>query len=183
MESWVLKLSGSTEYFHPAGLQYHRQPELAWAATRTNAHGQSQTTDVVLQGKMVLRPLQDNGWGLALAAGSVGHPQAAARRDWYAYAPVSFSLRDDALQVHAMSAGCAMGRLGVIVSTWGLGTEIQLSARAWLLAETFGQNQAAPCISWGCAIRWCPIACSSMPPMAIAMARTCASVGFPSACA
>ena len=81
---------------------------------------------------------------LALAAGSVGHPQAAARRDWYAYAPVSFSLRDDALQVHANVGWLRDGAARRDRLTWGLGTEIQLSARAWLLAETFGQNQGRP---------------------------------------
>ncbi len=144
VESWVTSYRGSTEYSIQPACNITGNLELALGATRTNAHGHSQTTDVVLQGKTVLRPLQANGWGLALAAGSVGHPQAAARRDWYAYAPVSFSLRDDALQVHANVGWLRDGAARRDRLTWGLGTEIQLSARAWLLAETFGQNQGRP---------------------------------------
>jgi len=144
VESWVTSYRGSTEYSIQPACNITGNLELALGSTRTNAHGHSQTTDVVLQGKTVLRPLQANGWGLALAAGSVGHPQAAARRDWYAYAPVSFSLRDDALQVHANVGWLRDGAARRDRLTWGLGTEIQLSARAWLLAETFGQNQGRP---------------------------------------
>lgn len=144
VESWVRSNRGSTEYWALPACNFTGNLELTLGGGRTHAHGHSQTTDQVLQGKTVLRPLQTNGWGLGLAAGTVGHPQAAAGRDWYAYAPVSFSLRDDAALVHANIGWLRDGSARRERLTWGLGTEVQLAANTWLIAETFGQNQGRP---------------------------------------
>ena len=81
VESWATGRRGSTEYSMQPACNVTGNLELALGITRTNAHGHGQTSNRLLQGKTVLRPLQTNGWGLALAAGSVGHPQAVARRD------------------------------------------------------------------------------------------------------
>jgi len=183
VESWVTSYRGSTEYSTQPACNFTGNLELTLGGTRTNAHGHGQTTDQVLQGKTVLRPLQTNGWGLGLAAGIVGHPQAAAGRDWYAYVPVSFSLRDDAALVHANIGWLREGSARRERLTWGLGTEVQLTADTWLIAETFGRTRAGPGTSWACAIGWLPIACSWMPPTAIAMARARESAGFRLACA
>ncbi len=144
VESWATGRRGSTEYAIQPACNVTGNLELAIGGTRTHAHGHSQTTDQLLQAKTVLRPLQTNGWGLALAAGSVGHPQAEARPDGYAYVPVSFSLRDDAVLVHANIGWMRDGSVRRDRLTWGLGTEVELSARTWLIAEIFDQSQGRP---------------------------------------
>ncbi|MBP8780625.1 MAG: hypothetical protein KBH33_13040, partial [Alicycliphilus sp.] len=52
VESWATGRRGSTEYSIQPACNITGNLELALGSTRTNAHGHSQTTDVVLQGKM-----------------------------------------------------------------------------------------------------------------------------------
>ena len=149
VESWVTGNHDGNAYSVFPACNFTGNLELTMGGTHTVAHGHSQITDQVLQGKTILRPLQPNDWGLGLAVGTVGHPQADARRDWYAYVPVSISLRDDAAVMHANIGWLRDGSARRDRLTWGLGTEAQLGARTWLIAEIFGQNQGRPMHHFG----------------------------------
>lgn len=146
VESWVKRNRDSTEYWAIPACNFTGNLELALGGARTHdAMGGMRTTDMQVQGKTLFKPLETNGWGIGLAVGTLRHVDAG-RRDWYAYVPTSFSLRDDAVVVHtnlgflrdgAVRRDGAMRRDRL---TWGLGTEVRLSEHSWLIAETFGQQ-------------------------------------------
>jgi hypothetical protein len=152
VESWVRNNRESTEYWALPACNFTGNLELTFGGARTHdrsdEHLGTRTTDVVLQGKTVFKPLAPNGWAVGLVAGNLRRPQvhtdSSLIGDLYAYVPASFSFRDDRIVLHT--------NLGVLHEkeerrnrmTWGLGSESQLSERAWLIAETFGQNQGKP---------------------------------------
>ena len=140
LESWVKRNPDSTEFWAQPACNFTGNLELTVGGAITRAAGRFQTTGVVMQGKTLLKTMDPNGWGIGLAAGTINHPQAAAR-DWYAYAPASFSFKDDAVLVHANLGWLREGETRRNRLTWGLGSELRLTERSWLIAETFGQNQ------------------------------------------
>ncbi len=145
LESWIKGNRDSTEYWALPACNFTGNLELTFGGALTREDGRTRTTDVVMQGKTLFKPLDTNGWGIGLAAGMVRHPQAdAGTRDWYAYVPASFSFRDDAVVVHTNLGWLREGEIRRDRLTWGLGTEARFAERTWLIAETFGQNQGKP---------------------------------------
>ncbi len=143
LESWVKRNPDSTELWALPACNFTGNLELTLGGALTRAGGNAQTTDVVMQGKTLFKALDANGWGMGLAAGAIRHPDSVSR-DWYAYVPASFSFSDDAVVVHANLGGLRDGRSRRNRLTWGLGAEIELAERSWLIAETFGQNRGKP---------------------------------------
>ncbi|NMM77979.1 hypothetical protein B2J88_09955 [Rhodococcus sp. SRB_17] len=144
VESWARKNHGGTEFWAVPACNFTGNLELTLGGGRLRDDGNPSTTDTVLQGKTVLKPLQTNGWGIGLAAGTVRHSLAAEGRDWYAYVPASFSFKDDRVVLHANLGWMREHATQRNHVTWGLGSETQLSERTWLIAETFSQNQGRP---------------------------------------
>lgn len=142
VESWVRDGRRSAEYWALPACNFTGNLELTLGAARTREDGHTRTTDVVVQGKALFKPLDTNGWGIGLAAGMDQHPQAGAR-DWYAYMPASFSFRADTLVTHTNLGWLRAGETGRDHLTWGLGTEARLSEETWLVAEVFGQDRDA----------------------------------------
>lgn len=139
VESWVKRNRDSTEYWAVPACNFTGNLELALGGARTHDAMGTRTTDMQVQAKTLFKPLQTNGWGIGLAVGTLRHVDVG-RRDWYAYVPTSFSLRDDAVVVHTNLGFLRDGVLRRDRLTWGLGTEVRLSERSWLIAETFGQQ-------------------------------------------
>lgn len=145
LESWVKNKRHSTEYWALPACNFTGNLELTLGGAGTKEDGQTGTTDVVLQGKTLFKPLDSNGWSIGLVAGVVRRPQVrTGTRDWYAYVPSSFSFHDDGVVVHTNVGGLRDGDTGRERLTWGLGTETRLTARTWLIAEGFGQNHGKP---------------------------------------
>ncbi|MCL1961471.1 MAG: hypothetical protein FWG56_06820 [Desulfovibrionaceae bacterium] len=145
LETWVQSNRGSTEYWALPACNFTGNLELTLGGGLTHEGGQTRTTDAVVQGKTILKPLDANGWGIGLAVGASRHPRVNdGQRDWYAYVPASFLFRDDALAVHTNLGWLREGQTGRNRLTWGLGTETQLAGCTWLIAETFGQNRGKP---------------------------------------
>jgi hypothetical protein len=143
LESWVKKNPDSTETWALPACNFAGNLELTLGGAATRKAGNTQTTDVVMQGKTLFKTLEPNGWGIGLAAGTVRH-LLADTRDGYAYVPTSFSFRDDAAVVHTNLGWLREGETRHNRLTWGVGTEARLAERTWLIAETFGQNQGKP---------------------------------------
>lgn len=143
LESWVHKHRDSTEIWALPACNFTGNLELTLGGAVTREAGRTQTSAVVMQGKTLFKPLESNGWGVGLAAGTVRHPQTDTR-DWYAYVPTSFSFRDDAVVVHANLGWQREGETRRDRLTWGLGTEVRIVERTGLTAETFGQDQGKP---------------------------------------
>ncbi len=145
VEAWARGSRSSTEYWVLPACAFIDALELTVGGARTRGAGGSTTTDVVVQGKTVFKPLETNGWGIGLAVGMDRHSQAGSSTpDWYAYVPVTFSLRDDAFALHANLGWLREGHTGHDRLTWGLGTEARLTERTGLVAEIFGDDRGVP---------------------------------------
>ena len=151
LESWVQINRDSREYWAQPACNFTGDFELALGGARTqdrtDARLGTRTTEVVVQAKTAFRALEPNGWSWGLVAGYARHREVDAggfTGDVYALVPVSFSLRDDRVVLHA--------NLGVLRekaerrtrATWALAGEADLGERVQLVAETFGQNRGRP---------------------------------------
>jgi hypothetical protein len=103
-------------------------------------HGDTRT--VQIQGKTLFKTLETNGYAYGLAVGGIVRSQGVADRvpNYYAYVPYSRSLFDDGMVVHVNVGVQRSGVDPVDSMTYGLGTEIRLTPRAFIIAETFGDN-------------------------------------------
>ncbi len=146
LESWSRLNRGSTEYWALPACNFGGDLEVTVGGGVTHEGNTTSAPDQVLQGKALLKPLASNGWGAALTVGSNRHPQAGGR-DWYAYVPLSFSFNDDRFVLHSNTGWQRSHESNAL--TWGLGSETQLSASTWLIAESFGQNRGKPSYQMG----------------------------------
>lgn len=143
VETWVKSNRGSTEYWAQPACNFTGNLELMLGGARTHVDLGAQTTDIVFQGKTLFKTLEPNGWSWGLALGNTRHPQIhnGLIGDLYAYVPATFSFRDDRVLLHTNLGWLREKEPRRQRMTWGIGTETQLSESAWMIAETFGQNQ------------------------------------------
>lgn len=131
---------GTNKVLSPAcnvGENLELQASGAW-----NRDGGQFSRDWQLQGKTVLRPLETNGYGVALMASANRHAEAGERdMSYLVKVPLTFSLADDAVLLH-LNAGVMhdKGEQGTRM-VWGVGNEIALNDRFSLIGEVFGQNK------------------------------------------
>lgn len=151
LESWVKHPKGHAEFWALPACNFSGNLELTVGGALTRMDGGTRTSAQLLQGKTLLKPLESNGWGVALALGMSRDPrrEAGGGHDMYAYMPVSFAFRDDRLLVHTNVGWLReQGSRGQHL-TWGLSTEAQLQQHTWLIAETFGQGGGKPFMQVG----------------------------------
>ncbi len=147
LESWTRSYSDSQEFWALPACNFGGNFEItAGGGAAHNISGTGNwTTDYVFQAKTLLKPLDTNGWGIGLAAGNIHHPQINPGPNllgnYYAYVPMSLSLRDDLFIIHANLGWLRDKGSGRDQATWGLGTEININQRWTWIAESFG--------SWG----------------------------------
>lgn len=145
VESWVRRNQGSTEYWALPGCNFTGNLEVTAGGARTNEAADSPLSRTVLQGKTIFKPLEKNGWGMGLAAGTVRRVKGnASDRDLYAYLPTSFSFADDRWVVHTNVGWLREQPTRRDLATWGVGLERELAPTTWLIAETFGQSHDKP---------------------------------------
>lgn len=144
VESWVRKNQDSTEYWALPSCNFSGNLELTAGGARTSDDAGTSTTAAVLQAKTLFRPLSTNDWGIGVAAGTIRRPNLSGEREWYAYIPASLSLKDDRVVLHANLGWVREQNTAQHKMTWGLSSELQMSARSWLVLESFGQNQGKP---------------------------------------
>jgi len=149
VESWVRTNAASREFWALPACNPTGDAELTFGAARTRPDGAgSATSDVQVQAKTLLRPLETNGWGVGLALGAVRHPNAEGGDhfpgDLYGYVPVSVSFADDVVVGHVNLGGLRRKADGRHFFTWGLAAETLLDPRAFLVTETFGQQAGNP---------------------------------------
>ena len=142
LESWVRSNRHNTEYWALPACNPTGHAELTFGGARLGSSPQDGPGYNVLQmqAKTLLKPLETGGWGLGVSAGVVEtmrHPRSGQP---YVNVPLSWSLRDDRLFLHANLGWTRERGPSRDRATWGLATEAQLLPRAWLIAETFGQN-------------------------------------------
>lgn len=153
VESWVRNNRNSREYWALPACNFTGNLELTLGGARTHAGDTTETTDVVLQGKTLFKPLETNGYGIGLAAGYAAHPAASADRallgDPYFYVPASFSFRDDRFVLHTNVGALHARERNRTLGTWGLGSETRVSSQLYLIAETYGESTGKPSYQLG----------------------------------
>lgn len=141
VESWVRTNQGSREYWALPACNFTGNLELTFGGGRTADATGTSTTDVVLQGKTLFKPMDTNGWGIGLGVGAIKHPgDGRGVSELYAYVPASFSFHNDTFFLHANVGVLRNHATSATRATWGLGSETQLSERTWLIAEAFQQE-------------------------------------------
>lgn len=148
VETWVRHNRGSTERWALPACNPSGNLELTLGGAQTREAGAAQTTDVQVQGKTIFKPLQPNGWGVGLAVGNLRHPDLAPARsranDFYGYVPFSASYADDAVVMH-LNLGTVRPRdESHYRMTWGLGSEVRIASRVYLIPEVFSQTEGRP---------------------------------------
>jgi hypothetical protein len=106
----------------------------------------------VAQVKTLFRKLETNDWGWGLALGTLGvrPDNAGSDRFSYFYVPVSWSFADDRVVVHLNGGGnYRHDSTGRVDATWGLGTEVLLTPRTYLIAEVYGQQRETSSLQVG----------------------------------
>lgn len=98
----------------------------------------------LIQGKTLLKPLVTNSYGIGLAAGYATQPGNSHSGNPYFYLPLSFSLADDRVVLHTNLGYTRERENKENRLTWGLGSETQLTAKTWLIAEAYGQDRGSP---------------------------------------
>jgi len=99
LEAWTLRSRNSDEYWAMPACRVGNF-ELAAGAARTIGPGVTHTY-TALQAKTVFKPLDVNDWGIGIAFGTQFDTRDHLSGDRYVYVPVSWSLADDLVQVHA----------------------------------------------------------------------------------
>lgn len=144
LESWAKSNRDSHEWWALPACNFTGNLELTLGGAVANADGSNRTTDVVIQGKTLFKPLETGGWGWGMVLGTVRHPQINPARnllgDVYGYVPVSFSFADDRFVLHTNLGAVHEKASGRHRATWGVGSETQLTDSTWLIAETYGQS-------------------------------------------
>ncbi|MGB6054249.1 MAG: hypothetical protein WBG17_03315 [Burkholderiaceae bacterium] len=149
LETWFKRNRDSSETWLQSACNPTGNLELTLGGARTSDAGGTRTSDLVVQLKTIVKPLETNGWGWGLAFGSNRQPDPDGTREWYATLPLSVSFDDDRLLLHANLGWLREQEQRRDRLTWGVATEKQLDARNWLIAEVFGQHQGRPYYQFG----------------------------------
>jgi hypothetical protein len=107
---------------------------------------------VIGQAKTLLKPLETNGSGYALTLGvlSLRPPGPAAHQtNPYLNGIGSFSFADDRFVVHANLGVRRDQRAGMSRATWGVGSEINFTARVIGIVEAYGERRTRPTLHGG----------------------------------
>lgn len=152
LESWMQFQSGGNEYWALPGCNFTGNLELTLGGSLQRVDGALDATNVQFQAKTLLKPLETNGYGIALSGGAIHHPNAEQRKlfgNLYLNVPVSFSFADDRFVAHLNVGANRDTENDQTRMTWGVGTETQLHPRVYLVAETFGENRGKPSFQAG----------------------------------
>jgi hypothetical protein len=148
LESWSRIYHESREVWALPACNPTGNLEFTFGGGGAHENATSATSDFIFQAKTLLKPLETDGWGVGLAAGTVRHPSIKPgpnqMGNTYAYIPFSASFLEDALIAHSNLGWLHDKETQQDVMTWGLGSEIQLSSRLLGILEVFGDERARP---------------------------------------
>ena len=122
--------------------------ELTLGGIQTDNANEGTSSSAIAQGKVLLRELRKNDFGLALTLGGalLNTIDPALARGWSPYVNVigSLSVLDDAAIVHANAGSIRDRVMSRTRTTWGLGAEIALTSWLFAIVEDYGQEAERP---------------------------------------
>jgi hypothetical protein len=149
LESWLRRRTDATEAWALPACNPTGNLELTFGGARTFEEGRGRFTDQVMQVKTILRPLEQDGWGLALTLGTTRHPAREAANGWpgdpYFNVPVSMTVLPDERWVAHLNVGAVRERdTGRTLGTWGVGNEIAVGHDLFFIPEVFRNDFGRP---------------------------------------
>lgn len=144
VESWVHLHGSQHEFWALPACNPGGNLELTLGGAIAYDGKRQESGAAVVQLKTLFKPLETNGYGIGLAAGYATQPGSAHTGNPYFYVPVSFSLADDRLVIHTNLGYTRERENQENRLTWGIGSEIQLTTRSYLIAESYGQDKGNP---------------------------------------
>ncbi|MCC6474152.1 MAG: hypothetical protein IT514_10450 [Burkholderiales bacterium] len=153
VETWVRYGARSIERWALPGCNLGGGLEITLGGATTSAQGLPDSRELLIQAKTILRPLRAGDFGMGLALGEVHNSEAPAHGsvagNLYAYIPASVALAGWRLLGHAnLGARRDRGERRTL-GTWGLGAEVELDPRLYLIGEGFGEARAKPSYQLG----------------------------------
>ncbi len=143
LESWAQSFRGNaTEYWALPGCNPLGWFELTIGGAHRSEPNREGDWRTLVQFKTLFKELEPNGWGWGISLGNLNiHPyQYRNSNEVFVNVPISASFADDAVLIH-LNLGAAHTRdISGLHFTWGLGTEIKMSERVLIIAETFGRS-------------------------------------------
>ncbi|UCV19502.1 hypothetical protein [Ferribacterium limneticum] len=149
VESWVHLHGSQHEFWALPACNPGGNFELTFGGALAYADGHQESGALAIQGKTLLKPLETNGYGIGFAAGYATQPGSAHTGNPYFYVPVSFSLADDRVVIHTNLGYTREREHHENRLTWGVGSEVQLTARSYLIGESYGQDKGNPFFQMG----------------------------------
>ena len=151
VESWIDRNSESATYWILPACNFIGNLELTVGGAWTHKASSTRNSQVVIQGKTIIKSLNANGWGLGLVAGTLWHPKDSSKRAYglYAYLPASFSFKDDSIMVHGNLGWNRDSADQVNHLQWGVAAEAEVIKPLSLFAEVFGQERGHPSVQFG----------------------------------
>ena len=146
LESWMRIYPDSKELWALPACNPTGNLEFTVGGGRARHDDAPATSDYVFQAKTLFRPLETNDWGIGFAVGTIRHPEINPGPNMlgntYAYIPLSVSLNDDKVILHANLGWLKDKASGQNNLSWGVGSEFKLHAKLLGIAETFGDNRS-----------------------------------------
>jgi hypothetical protein len=145
VESWTRKNTGSIEFWALPACNLTGNFEWTAGGAMISDSGNAKNPNFLIQGKTLFKRLENNGWGIGLAFGVIYNPTINAESnltgDLYSYIPTTLSFLDGRLFINT-NIGWLYRRSESSTHhvTFGIGTEILVTGKSWLIAETFGQS-------------------------------------------
>jgi hypothetical protein len=148
LEAWVRRNRESSEAWALPACNFTGHFDLTFGGMRLTEDGRGAFSENVIQVKTVLRPLEEDGWGVGLVAGSVRHLKRETANGWpgdaYVNVPLSLAFAGDAVVIH-VNAGAAYYRVEkATIGLWGLGGEIRLRDDLSFNSEIFRIERGRP---------------------------------------
>jgi hypothetical protein len=148
LETWVRRADGASDLWALPACNFGADTELSLGFARLAGEAGNESTDIVLQAKHLLRPLERDGWGSAVVVGYATRRALSPSRDllgdFYATLLNSFAFTQERFVLHTNLGYLHLREVHADRATWGVGAEAMLTPAAWLIAESFGQNVGKP---------------------------------------
>ncbi len=142
VENWTQRTFGQTEYWAMPACNVAQTWELAVGLGRIGPDGAGAAYRAgVMQAKTVFRPLEKNGWGIGLTIANQFREGAGIDGDLSVLVPVSLSLLDDQVLVHANAGWLRAHASGRQDGFWATGAEWAVRPRLTLTLETYGTGR------------------------------------------
>jgi hypothetical protein len=143
VESWTQRTPYQTEYWAMPACNVGGTWELAAGVGRIGPDGPGAAyRSAIVQAKTVFHSLEKNGWGVGLTIASQFRQGDGIAGDLSVLVPVSVSLLDDRVLVHANAGWLRARASGRDDAFWAAGAEWSVRPRLTLTLETYGTGRS-----------------------------------------